>query len=147
MEIITSQNKGRLLFTSDWHFFHKNIVNHTNRGDFTTAEDHDEWAIELWNSLVDPEDTVYHIGDFCFHGRFKETSELIMKLNGKIILLKGNHDSSKVLKQIESKMDSNKVVVESAYLELDVPELSDMKINLLHFPMAVWNKSHYGSIQ
>lgn len=51
----------------------------------------DEALIERWNSVVKPDDIVFHLGDFAFatNGRWKE---LIDRLNGHIHLILGNHD-------------------------------------------------------
>ena len=46
-------------YTSDLHFFHRNIVKFTNRGEVTTQENHDEWLVNLWNSQVKAGDLVY----------------------------------------------------------------------------------------
>lgn len=51
----------------------------------------DEALIERWNSVVKPDDIVFHLGDFAFatNGRWKK---LIDRLNGHIHLILGNHD-------------------------------------------------------
>ena len=47
--------------------------------------------IELWNSVVGKNDLVLYIGDFC-DGGVGDLEELSKKLNGRKILIKGNHD-------------------------------------------------------
>lgn len=49
---------------------------------------HDKMITEKWNSVVNKNDTVLHLGDFAFRN-IKENTE---NLNGKKILLRGNHD-------------------------------------------------------
>lgn len=51
----------------------------------------DEALIERWNSVVKPDDIVFHLGDFAFatNSRWKE---IIQRLNGNIYLIVGNHD-------------------------------------------------------
>ena len=49
---------------------------------------HDEMLTEKWNSVVQPDDTVLHLGDFAFKGIERYTKDL----NGNKILLRGNHD-------------------------------------------------------
>jgi calcineurin-like phosphoesterase family protein len=46
--------------------------------------------IHNWNSTVEPDDTVFHLGDF----GFGNMSEFQGRLNGHIHLIEGNHDSS-----------------------------------------------------
>ena len=49
---------------------------------------HDEMLIEKWNSAVGENDTVFHLGDF----GFRDIETYTSKLNGKKIILRGNHD-------------------------------------------------------
>jgi calcineurin-like phosphoesterase family protein len=48
-----------------------------------------ETIINNWNEVVNPDDKVFHLGDFCFG----DPTPFLEKLNGEIILIKGNHDS------------------------------------------------------
>ncbi|MEM2175179.1 MAG: metallophosphoesterase family protein, partial [Candidatus Micrarchaeia archaeon] len=45
----------------------------------------------IWNSQVAPGDTVYVLGDLTF-GNFSQTQQIISSLNGRIVLIRGNHD-------------------------------------------------------
>ena len=54
---------SKLFFTSDHHFGHKNILKFSNRP-FTNVQEMDEIMIQKWNEKVQPEDEVYHLGDF-----------------------------------------------------------------------------------
>ena len=45
--------------------------------------------VELWNETVGPKDTVYHLGDVVINRKALPTLGL---LNGRKILIKGNHD-------------------------------------------------------
>jgi calcineurin-like phosphoesterase family protein len=50
-----------------------------------------EYMVEKWNSVVKPQDYVYHLGDvtFQYHAAF---NALMRRLNGKKRLIIGNHD-------------------------------------------------------
>lgn len=61
-----------------------------------------ETMITNWNNKVGKHDIVFHLGDFAFCGS-KEYNELLSRLNGKIYLIKGNHDN-KNLRQGYSKL-------------------------------------------
>lgn len=77
-------------FISDTHFNHKNIIRYCDRP-FEDVKEMNETMITYWNKTVKPNDTVYHLGDFSLCN--KSSSELIArKLNGKKILIRGNHD-------------------------------------------------------
>ena len=54
-----------------------------------------EQEVELigkWNNVVGKDDLVYYNGDFC-DGTFLELRSYLKKLNGNIVLVRGNHDA------------------------------------------------------
>lgn len=62
---------------------------------FRGWENHTEKLVANWNRLVKEEDTVILPGDFSWGLKLEETKndfEFLNKLNGKKVLLKGNHD-------------------------------------------------------
>lgn len=80
---------------SDTHFLHKHIIAYSDRIDIcSTLEEMEDIIVERWNSVVSEEDTVYFLGDFAFGGS-KEITRLVSRLNGRIIIVKGNHDPNK----------------------------------------------------
>lgn len=85
--IISDKN---LFFTSDTHFFHGNIIKFSNRP-FSSVGEMNETLIRNWNETVPEDGTVFHLGDFAFGGSSEWTS-VLDRLNGKIILILGNHD-------------------------------------------------------
>ena len=80
----------RVFFTSDTHFYHSNIINFCGRP-FKNVEVMNETLIANWNSVVGPDDIVFHLGDFCLGGS-AEWTNILNRLNGKIYLIVGNHD-------------------------------------------------------
>ncbi len=83
---------ARVYLSADHHFGHRNILKHENRP-FDSVEEMDLALVTYWNETVRPEDTVYYLGDISMSKKGLETAEL---LNGKIILLMGNHDWQKL---------------------------------------------------
>jgi len=79
--------------TSDWHFGHANVIRYCNRP-FASVEEMDEKLIESWNEYIQPTDRVFFLGDLAFKGK-QYKSALIPKLNGRKILIKGNHDAGR----------------------------------------------------
>lgn len=82
-----------IYFTSDTHFNHENILSFCHRP-FTGLNSMNEGLIENWNSRVNKDDTVYHLGDFAM-GPKELHAGFLKRLNGKKILVRGNHDSKK----------------------------------------------------
>jgi calcineurin-like phosphoesterase family protein len=77
-------------FTSDLHFGHANIIKYENRP-FDSVDEMNEGIIERWNSMVQPSDHVWVLGDVCM-GKLRETLPLCAQLNGSKTLIPGNHD-------------------------------------------------------
>lgn len=84
-----------IYLTSDLHFNHVNILKYepVNRP-FETLEEMNETLIKNWNDKVTAEDTVYVLGDLAM-GTVEASRACIERLNGKIVLIRGNHDSPK----------------------------------------------------
>ena len=76
---------------SDTHFNHAKEFIYKERG-FTSIEEMNGTIIERWNSLIKPNDTVYHLGDVIM-GDLNAGLPLVKSLNGKIKLASGNHDT------------------------------------------------------
>ncbi len=82
----------KVLFTSDNHFGHHNIIGYCNRP-FKDVAEMNAVMIERWNATVSPEDVVYHLGDFSLCS-FALSKYILGSLNGTKILIRGNHDSN-----------------------------------------------------
>jgi calcineurin-like phosphoesterase family protein len=80
-------------FISDTHFAHQNILKfEAEMRPFKDIDEHDEYLIKMWNALVKETDTIIHLGDVCFKPATK-LMEIMPQLNGKKILIRGNHDT------------------------------------------------------
>jgi len=75
-------------FTSDHHFFHKNVLIYCNRP-YNSVEEMNEQLIRKWNDVVKEDDDVYHLGDFSLSAK---ALHVVRQLNGRKILIPGNHD-------------------------------------------------------
>lgn len=76
--------------TADLHFNHRAILEYCNRP-WSTVEDMNEGLIERWNAKVGKRDRIYILGDFCFGG-VGRSKEIVERLNGYKIIVRGNHD-------------------------------------------------------
>ena len=87
---------------SDTHWGHDAAVRHFKREDgtplrdFESAEACDEYMVEQWNLVVGPRDKVYHLGDVVMPKNHRRLDEIMPRLNGDKVLIKGNHDIFKL---------------------------------------------------
>ena len=93
MELLKEINQNTYVI-GDTHLFHENILKYEPsrrkylEGGFPS---HEDWLIENWNSVVKENDLVIHLGDFSFKPHI--FAEYALFLNGKKILIAGNHDA------------------------------------------------------
>jgi calcineurin-like phosphoesterase family protein len=71
---------------ADTHFFHANIGRYCSRPDGWQ-----DLIIENWNHFIQPKEVVFHLGDLAL-GKKEAAEALIPLLNGKMYLMRGNHD-------------------------------------------------------
>ena len=132
IEMITKLSGEGLWFTSDTHFNHSNILRFTNRP-WSTIEEHDEALIQNWNSVVGIDDTVFHLGDFCF-GSPQKIIEIRNRLNGNIVLIKGNHDDKNMQRSLYPLFDD---VLYQARIQVN-----GRTVYLNHFPFLCFAHSN-----
>lgn len=127
-------------FTSDHHFYHRNIISFCKRP-YKTVEEMNEDMIIKWNSVVDREDTLYHLGDFSMAARPVEL--YTSRLNGHLKLIPGNHDfCHSVHKKSRVKETQNKWIEFYEHCGWEVLpeqyaiEIARQKVVLCHLPYA-----------
>jgi len=109
------------IIVSDTHFGHFNIKKYEpirlERSKNSGYSDNiDGYYTDLWNKKVSEEDTVFHLGDLYFQGRFSSYKiEDLNSLNGRKILLVGNHDRPKYY----NKLDSNWTILDKVIIDIE----------------------------
>lgn len=128
-------------FTSDLHFGHNNIISHSGRP-FNDVEEMNDYFIEMWNSTVKPTDTIICVGDFtAMTNKAILVMNLLLCLNGKKIMVPGNHDQ-RVLKkasQLPEFSSSNTILVEPLYEH----RIGKDMVVVCHYPIQHWHKQRY----
>ena len=81
----------KIWVTSDLHFGHNKDFLWRPRG-FNSIEEHDREVIKRWNEIVNPNDTVYVLGDLML-GNNDAGLHKIEQLMGNIRIIIGNHDT------------------------------------------------------
>jgi calcineurin-like phosphoesterase family protein len=127
--------------TSDLHFGHRNIMNFcpVSRARYNGDVDYmNEQMIVEWNAIVQPEDTVYILGDVAFLPSAKAVS-IMRRLNGTKILIEGNHDR----KALHDPVFRSCFAEVHKYLWIDY---NGTQVIMFHYPIAEWDQMHRGSV-
>lgn len=124
---------GDIYVTSDEHFEHDNIIRFCNRP-FDNIDDMNDGIINNFNSVVNNNDTVIHLGDFLWKGDFRK---FIKQFNGYHFFIKGNHES------FQGKLEGkNYRIFEDSIIEF---EYDKRYYVCCHYPMREWNRKYHGS--
>lgn len=94
---------GAVYLVSDTHFGHAGVcrflkADGSKLRPWDDPKVMDEDMVQLWNQTVKPEDKVYHLGDVVINRR---ALQIMHRLNGDKVLIKGNHDIFKLLDYTE----------------------------------------------
>lgn len=88
--------------------------------------------IQRWNTLIAPQDEVWHLGDAFFRG----SEQIFYHLNGRKHLIIGNHDSPTALRLPWTSEPKS-------YHEL---KLDGKRLILCHYPLRSWHGAHKGTL-
>ena len=88
----------RVFISSDYHFTHYNIIKYANRPFELSnkgVKDCTETIIRNHNEIVKEDDFIIMAGDLAHGKRYTEDdiTEIISSMNGRKILIRGNHDT------------------------------------------------------
>ena len=140
-------------FTADTHLGHANIVKLCLRPFLTQTEEeraredprgnwrvstetvdrHDAALIDAINAAVQPEDTLWVLGDFCW-GKLEEAKAYRERIACRNVnLVWGNHDHRSIEPAFAKTIEQGMVSADGH------------KIWLNHYPMRSWHKSFHGS--
>lgn len=124
----------RVFVTSDLHLNHRAVIKYGERP-FKNVGEMNSRLLELYNDTVNDNDIVYFIGDVLFY-RGKNSIEILKEFKGDKRLVAGNHDFQHLRHLIHYFNEVN------TYREI---KYRGNDIVMMHFPLASWNKGHYGS--
>lgn len=151
MRVTVSLNQ--LFVASDHHFGHENIIRFCHRP-FGDVQEMDDIMIREWNEVVEPNDTVIYLADFCLGDR-ESANYYLRQLNGHIKILCNwwHHDRqwlpSHRCENIYLKSRYHRVEWLEPLVVLEVPGLGKndypLAITLCHYPLAVWDRKHFGA--
>jgi calcineurin-like phosphoesterase family protein len=122
-------------FTSDHHFGHSGARS-LYRRPFASVAEMDRQMIERWNSIIKPDDEVWHLGDFAVRQSSERLASLLNELHGQKHLVAGNNDDAAV-----TTCAGWKTVQSYAELTFD-----GTRLILCHYPFRTWRDMGRNSI-
>lgn len=127
-----STKDNQVWFTSDTHFSHYNIIKYCDRP-YKNIQDMNDNIIKSWNSVVGKNDIVFHLGDFGF-ASISTLQSIRNQLNGKIYLIRGNHDWKTINR-------CNEHIFDGVYQQLTI-QVDGQRIYLNHYPYLCFSGSN-----
>ena len=126
-----------IFLTSDTHFGHNKPFLYEPRG-FASIEEMNEAVIERWNSIVNENDLVYHLGDVYLNDY--DVSQL-KRLHGNIILIRGNHDTDRKISDIYA---TGKLATNNIHTS-ELIKFGKLSLFLCHYPVltANYDEKHF----
>jgi len=122
-----------VFFTADTHFGDHRTINIQKRP-FATVAEMDAVLIERWNTVVGPDDVVWHLGDVA--RRAADVPDLLARLHGTKHLLRGNNDP-------DDTAAAPGWASVGDYVEM---ALDGYRLVLCHYPFRSWNGQHKRAI-
>ena len=121
---------ANIWFTSDLHLCHDKEFVWKARG-FNSVEEMNEAIVERFNSKVNPEDTLYILGDVMLNDNEK-AEQYLARINGKKIFIRGNHDTN-------PRVEIYKKYTNEEIKWADVIKIKKRNIYLSHYPTYTAN--------
>lgn len=122
-------------FTADNHFGHSGARS-LYRRPFASVAEMDRAMIDRWNSVVKPDDEIWHLGDFAVRQSSERVDSLLGVLHGSKHLVAGNNDDSAVT-------GCNGWQSLQQYAELVI---DGIRLVLCHYPFRTWRDMGKGAI-
>lgn len=104
--------------------------------EFKDVNEMNDTLIQNWNSVVDVNDVVYHLGNFALDP--KTAQDALMRLNGRIYLLPAELDES------VQNLATKGMLPKHVSLMNRITPMAQFKSNLSYWPMAEWPEKKKG---
>lgn len=117
-------------YTADLHLGHDKLANMRGHDDIAV---HDAMIIDLINKYVQPKDRLFIVGDFAWKRPQSYRPRIACK---NIVFIRGNHD--KYQDSLQAFGSVHDIFVQKKFA-------GKLPLVLCHYPMAFWERSHYGS--
>ena len=122
-------------YIADMHFDHEAILAYDNRP-FDSAEEMNAAMIERWNRVVTGDDLTCILGDFCASTDPGRWRSLLGHLNGRKLLITGNHDDPACI-------EVSRDLLENALPYLEIED-GGRHLVLCHYPIPSFHNHYFG---
>lgn len=124
---------NKVYFTSDTHFNHFNIAKYCHRP-FESRKEMNDALIANWNKVVPEDGIVVHCGDFTLirEENLKDYEKIARNLNGRILLIRGNHDRVPLI--IENNPESKFIAI----VDMAKIVINGVRIIAAHYPLLAY---------
>lgn len=115
-------------FTADEHYGHERVIA-LSRRPFISVSEMNERLISNHNAVVRSRDITVHVGDFGFFRKEAEAQQVIQRLNGSHIFVKGSHDRW----------------LPKGHPMMWRKTLDGILVTACHYALRTWEQAHKGS--
>jgi calcineurin-like phosphoesterase family protein len=122
-------------FTADTHFGHAGALS-LYRRPFASVPAMDAAMAERWNATVEPDDDIWHLGDFALRTTAPAAAALLRSLHGRKHLITGNNDPPEIVALPEWSSVQT-------YAEITV---GTHRLVLCHYAFRTWNGMSKGAL-
>jgi calcineurin-like phosphoesterase family protein len=122
-------------FTADTHFGHAGALA-LYRRPFASVAAMDAAMVERWNATVQPDDDIWHLGDFALRTPPAGAAILLRALSGRKHLVTGNNDPPEIIALPEWSSVQT-------YAEVTV---GSQRLVLCHYAFRTWNGMAKGAL-
>jgi len=126
------ENGDNIFLTSDTHASHFNIIASCKRP-YKDEVEMNEALIANWNAVVPKDGLVFHLGDFAWGG-FNKWKSFRERLNGHIVLIKGNHDFKNGPQSEAQENELFEFITHQMFIKIE-----GRQIYLNHFPFLCYS--------
>ena len=148
-KFISSETEGRVLFMSDLHYNHQNIIRHSQRP-FKDVEEMNAFILGELKSKIKSEDVLFDLGDLFWNMTPEKMCEILDEIpTKKIYKVVGNHDKYGVYYGSGGLEVRKRFMMISDILDIQVESWRTGKtymVTMSHYPMISWNHKPHGSI-
>lgn len=141
---LTETLKGRILFMSDLHYNHENVIRFDNRP-FKSVDEMNESIEKTLIENVGPDDILFDLGDLFWKCSDHVITGILDKIHPKkFFKIIGNHDKWPVYQKLQGKY------FDLVCDQLDIKIEHDGKLYMIalsHYPMVSWNHKPRGGLQ